>query len=311
MLKAQGSMPKAQRRNRVRWAIESSGLCALGLALLARSVWQRSLEGFSVDYLDRSVDACTDFYQFACGNWLTTHPLPADRSHYTRLNELADRNVRIVRSILEDAAFKKSGRTADEQKIGDAYAACVDQETIEAKGARPILPLIRDIAAVKNREQLIKLAARFTHDGFPSFLTLGSAPDAHDSTMFIATLGQGALGLPDRDLYLKDDERSTTLRKEYVAHVQRMFELLASGPVGPGRSPGQGGSSDPPERMAQAVMDVETAIARATLDRVAFRDPRRRDNPTTVAGLAQIAPNIDFPLFFAGPARHPFRASTF
>ncbi|TMG79687.1 MAG: M13 family peptidase, partial [Betaproteobacteria bacterium] len=120
-----------------------------------------------------------------------------------------------------------SSRTADERKIGDAYAACIDQETIETKGARPILPLLRDIAAVKNREQLITLAARFTHDGFPSFLTLGSAPDSHDSTMFIATLGQGALGLPDRDLYLKDDERSTTLRKEYVAHLQRMFELLA------------------------------------------------------------------------------------
>ena len=177
-------MPKAQRKNRVRWA-SSIGLCALGLALLGAPRLAAQSEGFSVDYLDRSIDACTDFYQFACGNWLATHPLPADRSRYSRVNELADRNVRIVRAILEDAAFKKSSRTAEERKIGDAYAACIDQETIETKGARPILPLLRDIAAVKNREQLITLAARFTHDGFPSFLTLGSAPDSHDSTMFI------------------------------------------------------------------------------------------------------------------------------
>jgi endothelin-converting enzyme/putative endopeptidase len=301
MLKAQGSMPKAQRKNRVCRAL-SIGLCALGLALSGGPLLTAQSEGFSVDYLDRSVDACTDFYQFACGNWLATHPLPADRSRYSRVNELAERNVRIVRSILEDAAFRKSARTADEQKIGDAYAACIDQEAIETKGARPILPLLRDIAAVKNREQLIKLAARFTHDGFPSFLTLGSAPDSHDSTMFIATLGQGALGLPDRDLYLKDDERSTTLRKEYVAHVQRMFELLAL--ASPKPRSGDGG--DPPERMAHAVMEVETAIARATMDRVAFRDPRRRDNPTTVAGLAQVAPNIDFPLFFRGAGAPSF-----
>jgi len=281
-------MRNAQRCTR--WAL-CIGLCALGLSLLGARRLAAQSEGFSTTFLDRSVDACTDFYQFACGNWLATHPLPADRSRYSRLNELADRNARIVRSMLEAAAFKQSARTSDEQKIGDAYAACIDENTIETKGVRPIQPLLRDIDGIRNREQLIRLAARLTRDGFPSFLTLGSAPDSHDATRFIATIGQGALGLPDRDLYLKDDERSTSLRREYQAHVQRMFELLGSG----GRAlPG------PPNSLAQAVMDVETAIARATMDRVAFRDPRRRDNPTTVAGLAQIAPNIDFPLYFRG-----------
>ena len=240
-------------------------------------------EGFSVDYLDRRVDACTDFYQFACGAWLASHPLPADRSRYGRLHELADRNARIVRSILEDAAFKTSRRTADEQKIGDAYAACIDDEAIEAKGARPLQPLLRDVDAVRSRLQLIRLAARFSHDGFPSFLTLGAAPDSHDSTRFIAVLGQGAMGLPDRDLYLADDERSTMLRREYRAHVERMFALV----------------NLPPSR-AHAAIDVETTIARATMDRVALRDPRRRDNPTTVAGLATLAPNIDFGVYFRG-----------
>ncbi|HEY3159184.1 MAG TPA: M13 family metallopeptidase [Vicinamibacterales bacterium] len=244
---------------------------------------QSSPDGFSLDYLDRSVDACTDFYQFACGTWLASHPLPADRSRYGRLHELADRNARIVRSILEDAAFKTSRRTADEQKIGDAYAACIDDMTVEAKGARPLQPLLRDVDAVRNRQQLIRLAARFSHDGFPSFLTLGAAPDSHDSTRFIAVLGQGAMGLPDRDLYLKDDERSTSLRKEYAAHVERMFALVNLAPS-----------------RAHVAIDVETTIARATMDRVALRDPRRRDNPTTVAGLATLAPNIDFPLYFRG-----------
>ena len=291
MPKAQGSRRNAQRR--VRWTLGIL-LCALGLSLPCA---QRlaAQEGFSVDYLDRGADACTDFYQFACGNWLATHPLPADRSRYGRLNELADRNARIVRSILEHAAVTHPRRSADEQKIGDAYTACMDERTIEAKGARPFQPLLRDIGAVKNREQLIALAARFSHDGFPSFLTLGAAPDSHDSTRFIATIGQGAMGLPDRDLYLKDDERSMTLRREYQAHVQRMFELLGGSERRVGRI-----RSDAPNRLAQQVRDVETTIARATMDRVAIRDPRRRDNPTTVAGLAAIAPNVDFPLYFRG-----------
>jgi predicted metalloendopeptidase len=113
--------------------------------------------------------------------------------------------------------------------------------------------------------------------------------------VFNAVLGQGAMGLPDRDLFLKDDERSTMLRREYQAHVQRMFELV-----------GGRGLSQPADRLAQAVMDVETTIARATMDRVAFRDPRRRDNPTTVAQLADIAPNIDFALYFRGTGAPPF-----
>jgi putative endopeptidase len=307
MLEAEGSMPNAQRaRVRVCWAL-SLGLWVLGIALLGAQ--ESSQAGFSINYLDRNVDACTDFYQFACGNWLSAHPLPPDRSRYSRLNELADRNARIVREILEDAAYTKPPRTADEQKIGDAYAACMDQETIEARGATPLGPLLRDIDAVRTREQLIRLAARFSHDGLPSFITLGSAPDSHDSGVFIATIGQGAMGLPDRDLYLKDDERSTMLRREYQAHVRLMFEILAgSERIRPTRQSASVAPvpSDAPDRLAQAVMDVEKTIAAATVDRVAFRDPRRRDNPMTVADLARLATNIDFALFFRRTGAPPF-----
>jgi len=275
---------------------------ALGVMSLSPLTAQTVPEGFSTAHLDRSVNACTDFYQFACGNWLATHPLPPDRARYSRLNELADRNARIVRDILEDAGFNKTARTSDEQKIGDAYAACMDQRTIETRRTAPLEPRLREVDAVRTRQDLIQLAARFSHDGFPSFLTLGSAPDVHDSSVFIANLGQGAMGLPDRDLYLKDDERSTMLRREYQAHVQRMFELLASASAKT-RSAARGDAAD---RLARAVMDVETTIARATMDRVAFRDPRRRDNPTNVSELAAIAPNIDFPLYFRGTGAPTF-----
>ena len=290
------------------WAL-SIGLCALSLSRLAAQSSSSTSEGFSISYLDRSVDACTDFYQFACGKWLVANPVPADRARYSRLNELADRNARIVRDILENAAFTASNQTRDEQKIGDAYAACMDQNTIEARRAEPLEPLLREIDAVSNREQLIRLAARFSHDGFPSFLTLGAAPDAQDSSVFTAVLGQGAMGLPDRELYLKDDQRSTMLRREYQAHVQRMFEILAgSERTRPTPRSSRVGRvlSDPPDRLAQAVMDVEIVIARGTMDRVEFRDPRRRNNPTTLAQLAGLAPNIDFALYFRGAGAPSF-----
>ena len=266
-------------------------LLALLVALLCAgaAAAQSASDGFSLDYLDRSVDACTDFYQFACGHWLTANPVPPDRSRYTRISELTDRNARIVRAILEDAAAKTSGRTPNEQKIGDAYAACMDTDTIERKGAAPVLPMLARIAAVKTLKDLLDVAATFTHDGFPSFLTLGSQPDPHDSTRFVATFGQGAMGLPDRDLYLKDDDRSKMLRDAYVAHVRAMFEILP-----PRRLP------EPPDQLARRVMDVETVIARATLDRVAFRDPRRRDNPADLAQLTALVPNINLAAYFRG-----------
>jgi putative endopeptidase len=293
-----------KQRRPLAWWLSAFVVSAATIPAAAQSV---SSQGFSVSYLDRSVDACADFYQFACGNWLVANPLPADRSRYSRLNELADRNARIIRDILENAAFTTPRRTPEEQKIGDAYAACMDQKTIEARRATPVEPLLREIDAVRNREQLIRVAARFSHDGFPSFLTFGSVPDVHDSSVFIAVLGQGAMGLPDRDLFLRDDERSTMLRREYQAHVQRMFEIL-TGSERTRPAPRRVGRllSDAPADLAQAVMDVETTIARATMDRVAFRDPRRRDNPTTVAQLAEIAPNIDFALYFRGTGAPAF-----
>jgi putative endopeptidase len=270
--------------------IRAITIATLGAAVIATAAAAQTSSSipqhrFSVEFLDRSVDACTDFYQFACGNWLTKNPLPSDRARLGRMTQLADRNDQIVRDILERAAAKTSGRTRNEQLIGDYYASCMDEATINKKGAQPIQPLLETIDSVRSRSELVRVAGRFNRLGLPAFIGIGPGPDNRDSTIWIANVGQGALGLPDRDLYLRDDERSTGLRKDYVAHVQNMFELL-------GESPEQA------KKATQAVMDAEMAVAKATMDRVAFRDPKRRDNPMTVDELATLGPNFEFPLFF-------------
>ena len=257
-------------------------IVCVGLASTAAA--QTLPAGFSATYIDRSANACTDFYQFACGNWLATHPLPADRTRYGRMHELSDRNEAILRTILERAAARTTGRSANEQKIGDYYAACMDEATVNSRGARAIQPLLREVEAAASRAALVTLAGRFNRLGLPAFLNIGSLPDAADSSMLVANVNQGALGLPDRDLYIRDDARSSGLRMEYRTHLRKMFELL-------GETPGQA------EASTNAVMAVENAIARANYDRVTLRDPRRRTNTMTLAELAALAPRIDFTAF--------------
>jgi putative endopeptidase len=242
--------------------------------------------GFSARWIDDSVEACTDFYQFACGGWLRQYPLPADRARFGRFEQLADRNDRIVRGILERAAAKGEDRTPDEQRIGDLYATCMDEAAIEAQGFAPIEPLLARIDEVGDLSALMAEQARLAPYRYGGIVGFGPQPDPRNSEQYIANVGQGSMGLPDRDLYLNDDERSVMLRKEYRAHAGRMFGLI-------GQSAEQSAAS------ADRVMEVETEIARAVMDRVAMRDPRRRDNPMTVDELVALGPNVGFRRYFA------------
>jgi predicted metalloendopeptidase len=237
--------------------------------------------GFDIGALDRSVDPCVDFYQFACGGWRARNPIPPDQTRWGRFNELAERNREELHQILEAAKDASRPRGAIEAKVGDYYASCMDEAGLEALGAKPIEPVLAGIDAVSSNGELFRLLGEHEASALPALFRFGAAPDLHDSSQTIANLGQGGLGLPDRDDYLKDDAKSQEKREKYREHVARTLALLG----------------EAPERAAAGaatVLRLETALAKAHLDRVAMRDPKNRDNPMSLEQLKQLTPAYDW-----------------
>ncbi len=230
--------------------------------------------------LDRAADPCTDFYQFTCGGWMSSHPIPSDRSTWSRFDELQERNDQLLRQILESAAARPS---ADTRKIGDYYASCMDERGIDAQGIRPLQSELDRIASLANRDGLPTLLALLHSIGTPAFFGVGSKPDIDNADLTMAVVGAGGLGLPDRDYYFRDDARSSELRREYVQHVSKMLALA--------------GSADT-NAAAAVVMRVETALAMPQLDVVARRDPANVNHKMTVDALQALTPRFDWRLYF-------------
>ncbi|MGE5647498.1 MAG: M13 family metallopeptidase [Acidobacteriota bacterium] len=243
--------------------------------------------GFDISALDRSADPCTDFYQYACGAWMKNNPIPADQSRWGRFDELEERNNEILRGILEKAAAGGANRTPVEQKIGDFYAACMDEKGIDAKGLAPIKADLDRIAALPDKSALTAEIVRLHQNGVGALFSFGSGQDFKDSTQVIAQADQGGLGLPERDYYFKTDAKSVELRKQYVAHVQKMFELAGEQPAAAAAK-------------AQTVMEIETALAKGSLDNVSRRDPANVYHKMTAGELAALAPAISWPRYFDG-----------
>ena len=253
----------------------------------------KSEGGFAISALDKSVDPCVDFYEFACGGWRKANPIPPDQSRWGRFNELAERNRNILHDILEQVKDPRPGRSPLEAQVGDYYAACMAESTVEKQGTKPIDPILKSVDAMTSKEDLFRRLGEHDAAALPTLFGFGSAPDLHDSKRTVANLAQGGLGLPDRDDYMKDDAKSKEKRERYVEHVTRMLQLL-------------GESADQAKADAQTVLRIETGLAKAHLDRVAMRDPKNRDNPMTVAELKQLAPAFNWDAYFAATGAPAF-----
>jgi len=239
--------------------------------------------GFDTTGMDRTVNACDDFYRFAVGKWRDTHPLPAQYSRYGRFEELSERNRDVLHTILdEDAAAAATAPAGSaQQKIGDFYAACMNETAIDQAGVMPIQPELDRINAITDRNSLLAEITRLHDMGYAPLFRVGGQNDFKNSKMIIASVGTGQLGLPDRDYYLRDDERFKNIRGQYVDHVAKMLSLA-------GEDANQARSD------AERILQLESKLAQAEMSLVETPNPENRYHMMSVSQLASTAPAVDW-----------------
>jgi putative endopeptidase len=236
-----------------------------------------------VTSMDPSVDPCADFYAYSCGGWLKKNPVPPDQTNWGVSGKLQDENLLVLRDILEKAAEPGPARNAITQKIGDYYAACMDEKSVNAAELEPLRQEVQAIDHLRSKDDIAALAASMIYDDV--LFDFRSDQDYKNSEQVIAEVDQGGLSLPDRDFYLLQDGKTTKLRKAYVAHVRRIFDSL-------GDAPGLA------EDESHAVMRIETALAKGSMSRVDRRDPGNVYHKMNRAELEALSPLFQWRVYF-------------
>jgi len=250
------------------------------------------LEHFDPNMVDRTLDPCQDFYQYACSKWNAANPIPADQVAWGTGSGLEYWNEDIVRQALEKASAQTSGRSDFEQKIGDYWQACTDEPALETAGSRDLKPGLERIAKMKSKSELADQVA-YIHMSTPgawsgndnqtgvALLGFGSQQDYDDASKVVASIDQGGLALPSRDFYVKDDAKSKDILSKYQTHVAKMLVLT-------GESATQAAAD------AKTVIAIETAMAKAQMDNVARRDPKNVNNKMSFEQLQELTPSFDW-----------------
>ena len=267
----------------------AQSLALSGLALVSMGAAAHTNEhGIDARNFDVRTRACTDFFQHADGGWLASNPIPAEYSTWSLDNEIGERNTAILKRILEDAAAHPGAPGSATQKIGDFYAAAMDEASIDKAGFGPLKSDLTAIAALQSPADIAALIAAWQVRGDNVLFDFEAQPDLKQSGTDIAYAGQGGLGLPDRDYYLREDAKSKQLRAQYHKHVERMLGLL--------------GDANAKEE-SDWVLALETRLAKASLDRVALRDPANSYHIVTLTDADAKTPHFSWTEFFRETGR--------
>ena len=253
------------------------------------------LEHFDPTLVDKALNPCDDFYKYACNKWIAANPIPADQVYWTTGSGLEMWNDTVLRETLEASSKNDPKRSPVQQKIGDYWAACMDESGIEAAGVNPVQPELHRIAALKSKKE-ITLEIAHLHHLFPGaweqsdnqtnapFFGFTGQQDYDDASKVVAQIDQGGLSLPNRDYYINTDDKSVETLKKYRAHVQKMFVLA-------GEAEAQA-SAD-----AGTVIELETALAKAQMDNIKRRDPKNINNKMSLVQIRELTPSIEWGIY--------------
>lgn len=279
------------KKNPMRRGLVAVLMCFAASSSHADSAAATITNGFVIEpqTMNRSVDACSDFFEFSNGQWIKDNPIPADRSRYSAYDEVTERNLTALKAIAEEAAKNVANRNPTsspaEKIVGAYFLSGMDEAGIEAAGIKPLAQGLEQIAAIKQRSDLISVIAQQHKTGAGPLFGFYIDQDAKNTLRYITQLTQGGLGLPDRDYYLKSDAKTREIRAKYVTHLETIFGLLGDAP-------------DVAKHNAATVLKIETRLARASTSKIELRDPQASYHLMDLKGLGKIDPHTDWANYF-------------
>lgn len=257
--------------------------------LIVTSIYSTTLAqsaGLSLNNMDRTADACDDFFQFTNGTWVKNTQVPPSEARWGVFNILGDQNTDLLKQILEKASATDAPKGSNMQLIGDFYSSCIDEARIEKEGIKPIKPFLKSIEKIKTAEDVKKNIAELHNNGIPAIFGFGVGTDLKNSNQVLASAGQGGLSLPNTDYYTKTDPKSVEVRAKFAEYMEQMFKML-------------GDTAAEAKANADVVLKLQTRLAAASLSPVERRDPNKSYNKITVAEASKVTPNFDWTRYFA------------